>query len=372
LGEPRPRAAPAAAAAIIALNVMLAALVHWSAPSQPVRSDRQEYEWVGAHAFEPGCKWSIYCYRVLVPFALEQIPLDPERRWRAYQWMSNAAAGALLALATSRVAGGQRAAYFATVIVQTSFGFAFTAYDPYTADPLVFVFAAGMLWAWVSGSWRVALILGLIGIFAKETVALVAATCLIAACARERPHWRAWIVSSFGVGLALLASRWFMDAYFGWSISSNPAAALTEGSWLALWWRNNPFLVRKLYLLFAPFGLMWLFAIFGFRMASPPLRHLALGAIVPFAALCYVQTPERALGNAFFVVVPLAALFLSRAPLAPAFMTTVLNAGVTAKIGTSTTWLPHSGVLLLPAILCGLLTVWGWQKSSKQLNSAAE
>jgi hypothetical protein len=343
---------------VILLNVTLAGLVHNAAPAAPRHSDRQAYEWVGAHAFEPGCGWSIYCYRVVVPVVLEQIAVDPETRWRWYQAIATAAAGTVTSLATWQFAGGPGAAIIAGVLAQTGYGFSFTAYDPYTADPLVFVFAAAIAWCWFADRWRLALVLGLAGIFVKETVALVSAACLLAALARRRPTWRYWIAAGAAVCVALIAFRWVMDTYFGWGVSANPAAQFASGSWLAVWWDNNPFLVRKLYLLFAPFAFGWCFAALGWRYADRPLRDLALGSVVPFLALCYVQTPERALSNAFFIVVPLAALFLSRVSLGTGLVAAVANGLATAKIGTSTEWLPPSGYLMIPALVVSLWVMY--------------
>jgi hypothetical protein len=351
-------------ALLIAINTVLAIVVHHLAPEAPRHSDRQAYEYVGQHAFAPDCGWSIYCYRVLVPALLEPIPVDPETRWRWYQASANAVAGTLTSLATFHVAGGISAAIAAAILAQTNYGFSFTAYDPYTADPLVFVFAAAIAWCWFADRWRLALALGLAGIFAKETVALVSAACLLAALGRDRASWRAWVASSATIGIALIAYRWVMDTYFGWGVSANPAAQFASGSWLAVWWANNPFLLRKLYLLFAPFGLAWLFAMIGLRGADLRLRHLAVGAALPFLALCYVQTPERALANAFFVVVPLAALYLSRAPAGLAWATALANGAVTAKIGTSTEWLPPSSLLLIPAALLSAGVLWNIRRHS--------
>jgi hypothetical protein len=79
------------------------------------------------------------------------------------------------------------------------------------------------------------------------------------------------------------------------------------------------------------------------------------GALLPMLALNYVQNPERALGNAFFVIVPLAVLFLVRVPVAIACLAVIANGLVTAKAGLSTTWLPSTSVLVIPA---AALAVW--------------
>jgi hypothetical protein len=82
------------------------------------------------------------------------------------------------------------------------------------------------------------------------------------------------------------------------------------------------------------------------------MRQLALGTILPIAALIYVQTPERALANAFYVIVPLATIFLAGVSPAAAWSAAVTNALVTARIGLSTDWLPPTPILLVPAALC--------------------
>jgi hypothetical protein len=231
------------------------------------------------------------------------------------------------------------------------------------------VFAAAIAWCWIADRWNIALWLGLIGIFAKETVVLVSASCLLAALARDRPSWSRWAISGVVVGVTLIAFRWVMDTYFGWSVTANPAANFAGGSWFAIWWANNPFLIRKLFLLFAPFGFAWIFAALGYRFATTSLRHLALGTIVPFLALCYVQTPERALANAFFIVVPLAAVYMSRAPLPLAISAALANGALTAKVGSSTGWLPSSSVLMFPALTLAIALIW-W--SAAGLNGPAQ
>lgn len=356
--------------AIILLNALLAAVVQLTAAS-PKLTDRQEYEWVGHHPLEPGCPWTVYCYRVLVPVLLEQIPVDAEVRWRGYQWAANTAAGSLVAVTTAGLVTGWPAPFLATAMVQSSFGFAFTALDPYSADPMVFVFAAGLAWLWFANRPGAALATGLVGLFAKETVVLVSGAAGLAALLdRRRPGWRWWMVQAGIAATALLAFHWVMDTYFGWGITRNAAANFSEGSWLALWWRGNPGLVRKAFLLFAPFGFAWLFAIAGYRTAPRDLRQLALGAVLPFLALNYVQNPERALASTFFVVVPLATLALSRVPPAVALGAVMTNGALTARIGTGTEWLPAASFLFGPALVMAAWVFWYWRSSPTAISTA--
>jgi hypothetical protein len=341
------------------LNAALAALVMAAAPSQPRLSDRAEYEYTGRHGFEANCPNSIYCYRVLVPMLLDRIAVDPEVRWRAHQWAAHTATGTVVSIAVAPVASPLLAA----TMLQLSYPFAFTAYDPFTSDPLVFVIAALTLYLWLIDGWLACAAIAAVGVFAKETVALLASATAIAVMIADRsPRWRWWVPAA-AAWVVLLAFHWYMDTYYGWGIAKNPAANFSGGSWLALWWRNNPSLALKALMLFSPFGFAWGFAALGYRFAAPPIRQLALGAILPIVILTYVQTPERALGNAFFVVVPLAAIWLSRLSPAAGWMAAITNGLVTAKIGLSTAWLPSTSILLIPASLCA---AWAIASSLRQ------
>ncbi len=356
-------------AVVFALNALLAAAVQAVAPAHPILSDRDQYESVGRQPFAPNCPWSVYCYRVLVPVVLEQVPIESETRWRTYQWAANGVAGSILAITTAGLANGWPAAVLASLMVQMSFGFAFTAYDPYSAEPMLFVFSALLTWCWLANRPLTALGLALVGVFVKETVALVSGAAALAAMVnRGREGWWHWVVQAAIATAVLLGFHWLMDTYFGWDLSRNAAARFDEGAWLALWWNNNPGLWRKAFFLFAPFGFAWAYAVVGYRTAPRDLRHLALGAVLPFLALNYVQNPERALAGTFFVIVPLATIALSRVPLGVALAAAIANGLFTAKVGTSTTWLPSSSILLVPAAACAAWVFWHWRAEASRVH----
>ena len=335
--------------------------MHAAAPDQPRFSDRNDYEYNARAPLAAFCPNSLYCYRVLVPVMLDQIPMDPEPRWRWYQLLSHVATGTVIAITTSAFASP----WLASVMVQTSYAFTFTAYDPYTPDPLIFLLAALTLLCWLRNwPWWVVLIAW--GVFAKETVAvIVSAAGLAALLGRDRPRWPTWLVPPALAAGLLLWFHWYMDTYAGWGISRNMASNFSEGSWLAIWWKNNPSIAHKAFMLFSPFGFAWVFAVLGYRWSPRLLQQLALGAVLPLMALVYVQTPERALGNAFFVVVPLAAVFLTRVSPVAAWLVVITNGLVTAKIGLSTDWLPGSSILLVPAALASAWVFWqAWTRRS--------
>jgi hypothetical protein len=348
---------PGGKAALFALNLALAATLHGLAPDEPVRSDRQEYDEVGRPPFARGCIWTIYCYRPLAPLLVRALPVHPDIGWRIYQVTANAAAGAILAALTGAPA-------MASVIIQTSYGFAFTAYDPYAAEPLVFVFAALLVWCWIRDRVAMAIALAAIGIFAKETVALIAGVLAIAALIERRPFDFAqgkpgrmrWLAPVAVSGMMLLAFHAISRAWLGWQIQSNPAAQLEHGSWIGLWFRNNPSHVHKLYMLFSTFGFVWLFAALGWKTAARQWRVLSVALVGPMLFLMVIQTPERALGNAFFVVAPLAAVYAAREPTA-GWAAVIVNALITAKAGTSSALVPSARWTLLPAAIAAMLLV---------------
>ena len=333
-------------AAILLFNAALAFLIQLGAPAQPKLTDRDEYEYSGVHLFEPSCPNTIYCYRILVPAVLEHIPVDADVRWRGYVWVAHTLTSTITALVVAPYASP----FVASILAHTSYPLTFTAYDPYTPDPFVFLIASLMLFCWIHDRVAPVVLLGAIGVFAKETVALLTTAAAIAAIiATARPNrWR-WLLPAALSWTLLLGFHWYMDRYAGWGITRNPAASFSTGSWLAVWWQMNPSLARKALIVFSPFGFAWMYAVAGYRRATPAMRQLAIGTIVPIAALVYVQTPERALGNAFYVIVPLATILLARLPNAIAWAAAITNALLTTRLGLSSEALPETRLLIVPA-----------------------
>src|SRR5262245_40895815 len=110
---------------------MLSAAIAGMAPRQPVLPDRSNYEYNFQHWLWAYCPNSIFCYRILVPVLLEFVPMDTEPRWRRYQWLVQTAAGAVVATAVTPFASP----FITSTMVQSSYAFSYTAYDPFVADP---------------------------------------------------------------------------------------------------------------------------------------------------------------------------------------------------------------------------------------------
>lgn len=347
-------------AAVFLFNAVLVTAIMAVAPDQPQRSDRSDYEDNGDAPLAPFCPSSIYCYRILVPMALAYIPTDWETRWRGHLWVTHTLTGSTVAL----VAAGWTSPFIVSALLQTSYAFTFTAYDPYTADPTVFLVAALMLWAWVNDRWAVTALMAAVFVFAKETVALLASVPAIAAVLyRDRPTWWRWCIPAVVAWTVLMSFHWWTDTYLGWTITTNPAADFGGGSWLAKWLNSNS-PVQRVLIVFSAFGFGWLYAILGYRWAPTAFKQLAIASIPPLLVLAYVQTPERAFGNAFYVMAPLGAGFLSRVSPAAAWTTIVTNGLLTTRLGTSSELLPSTTVLLGPAALAA-----AWAVSASFRNS---
>jgi hypothetical protein len=291
-----------------------------------------------------------------VPVIVHALPIDPDIAWRGYQIISTATAGTVIASLAGTLAQTGTAPFVASVVVQASYGFAFTAYDPYSAEPMVFVIAALLTWCWITNRPWHALALCVIGVFAKETVALLAGVLGLAALIERPPQWRRWLFPVVASGVLLASFHIASRLWLNWQIASNPAAQLSHGSWFGLWWRNNPLIERKAYMVFGTYGFAWIFAWMGWRLAPRPWRALAVATAPAMLFLMIIQTPERALGNAFFVLVPLAVVFASRSP-ALGSVALGLNAVITAKAGTSSAWLPSAKWTLIPAALAAAFFV---------------
>jgi hypothetical protein len=346
---------------IVAVNLVLAIAAATAAPSSiGTTADRLGYEYVGANPLAPNCPHNIFCYRVLVPAALEHLPLPTEVRWRAFAVAANAVAGVLIAVFAAGAGAGGLGALLASIVFQTSFGATFAVFDPFTPDPAVFLAAALIALAWLRNWPVLALLVGAVGVFAKETIALVLTAAAIAAWF-DRSHGRParWLGAAGVTWLVLLSFHLAMDRFAGWSEAGSGSADLTGGAWLGRW-LGDPTLTpaSRLLYLFIPFGFGWLFAILSLAHVSGRLKYLALGALIVLPPLVYVQTAERALATAFFVVVPLAAVFLARVPRALGVAAALANGLLTARVGLSTTWLPPLPYLFALAAVMAALAIW--------------
>jgi hypothetical protein len=338
-------------ALLLLLNLALALILRGLAPAEPLSTDRPGYEYSAQHGLASNCTVGPYCYRVLIPAVLARLPVEREAGWRAVQVIGNTAAGLLIGIVCWQITGAIISPFLAAVLSQLSFGFAHTAWDPYSPDPILFAVGGLVTLLWLKNKPLAVLPLSVIGVFVKETTAVYAIAVALAAIAGRRPNWRTWMLQAVAACGVLFGFHLIMDHFNGWS-AGDVRDWLGEGGWLAIW-VDRLGAKLALFYVFAPFGLGWLWAAAGYLQADRRLRTLTLGIIVPVAALCYVETVERGLGLAFVVVVPLAVTWLVRVPSWLAVLATLSNGLVTARIGLGSTALlpPAKVVLPLAAIV---------------------
>ena len=198
---------------VVLLNGMLALLMRAAAPAQPLLTDRNDYDYNGRQSMTAYCPNTVYCYRILVPMLLERVAIDPDVRWRATQVLANTATGTIVAMTT---AGSP---LIASTLLQTSYAFAYTAYDPYTPDPIVFLIAALVAYCWMEDRSLVVAPMAAVFVFAKETIALIATVPAIAVLVSpdRAARWR-WVLPAAAAWATLLSFHWYMDTYAGWGI----------------------------------------------------------------------------------------------------------------------------------------------------------
>jgi hypothetical protein len=336
--------------------VMVLAIVAWAAPS-PQPTDQVMVEHVGQGVINPGCA-DLNCFRILVPAAVESLPGPSLPRWRAYAVVMNAAA----AVATGWLAlelGFAAAAITLTVWLSALGAGSFaTVYHPYNADSFVLFLAPVITVLLLRQRMSAAGIVSAIGIFAKEFAAVP--LYVGAAASGLQRRWRecgrraalAVTVTLIWVTLQLTLMR-----MFDYSYNANPSSQPLSGGYLRLWLEHvTP--ATAIFALFGAFGAIYVLLPFGWRLAPAMLRQLAVGAIPALLAFVLVATPERALWNFFFLIVPIGALALAALPawLAAAFV--VLFAIANLRIGAQVPDVPSSRYALMATLVIAAVAAW--------------
>ena len=336
--------------------VMVLATVAWLAPS-PQPTDQAMMEHVGQGVINPGCA-DLNCFRILVPAAVESLPGRSLPRWRTYAVVMNAAA----AVATGWLAlelGLPAAAITLTVWLSALGAGSFsTVYHPYNADSFVLFLAPVITVLLLRQRMVAAAVVSTIGIFAKE---FAAAPLYIAAAASALQHrWRECgrrAALAVAVTLVWVALQLTLMRLFNYSYNENPSAQPLAGGYLRLWLAHvTP--ATALFALFGTFGAVYLLLPFGWRLAPPLLRQLAVGSIPAVVAFVFVATPERALWNFFFLAVPIGALALATLPAGFAAAFVVLFAIANLRIGAQVPDVPSSRYALLATLMIAVAAAW--------------
>src|SRR5207237_267812 len=111
------------------------------------------------------------CYRVLVPLIVGHMPLPPNLAWRVVQVAANTGAGCAIAYAGWLLTKRVSALYLSAILTQLAFIFAFSAMFPYV-DTVLALCVALMAVAWLLDRAWLALALGTVGVFVRESAAI--------------------------------------------------------------------------------------------------------------------------------------------------------------------------------------------------------
>lgn len=345
----------ASAAPHFAAMVVVLGMAAWLAPP-PYPTDQAMMERVGRGVIVPGCA-DLNCFRMLVPTVLEALPGPSMWRWRGFAVLANAGAAVAAADLALVLGLSSTAATLTAWLAATGAGSFATIYHPYNADPLVLFLAPLITALLLRGRRLPASLLATVGVFAKEFAA--APLYIVAAAAAFGRRWRESVMQFLlasavtGVWIALQVG---LMRFYAYSYNDNPSSQPLAGGYLRLWLTHvTP--ASAAAALFGAFGAVYLLLPFGWRLAPAALRHLLLGAVPAAAALIYVATPERALWNFYFLVLPVSALVLARLPIAVGAAFVAAFAVANMRIGGQIMAVPSSRYALLMSIAIALLAI---------------
>jgi hypothetical protein len=194
-------------------------------------------------------------------------------------------------------------------------------------------------------------IVGTIGVLGKEFAA--APLYLVAAYEAVGRRWMLagrTLVAANAAMMAWLVLQLTLMLKFNYGYGDNPSTHLLSGGFLAPWMAQQS--ARGIAsALFNEYGALYLLAPVGFWLAPGEVRRLAWLS-VPIAALfAYVQQPDRALWNFHFIVLPLAAMVLERAPAPLAWLTLAAFALANLRVGAQLSSAPTARLALAASVL---------------------
>lgn len=332
---------------------------------QPYPTDQAMMERVGQGVIVPGCA-DLNCFRILVPATLEALPGSSAVRWRGFAVIANAGAAIATGYMALTLGLSAPAATWAAWLAATSAGAFATIHHPYNADPFVLLLAPIITTLLLRSRWGAATAIGTVGIFAKEFAA--APLYISAAASALGRRWRESVLQfllAFAVTAVWIALQIALMRLFDYSYNDNPSSQPLAGGYLRLWLTHvSP--LSGIAAVFGAFGAVYLLLPAGWRFTPPRLQQLALGAIPAAAALIYVATPERALGNFYFLLMPIAALALARVPVVAGAAFVALFAIANMRIGAQVMVVPNSRYAVLLSAGIAAYAIWQSRWPSSQ------
>jgi hypothetical protein len=352
----------------VALAVLLGAAAA-VAPAPWYQTDRDAYEATARQGIVWDCS-NLQCFRVLVPWVLGRLPGPSIVKWKTYAVLANVLAAIAIGRLSLALGLAPRAAVIATWI--SAFGAVpmLTLFDPFTADPLMFLLGPLLTTSLLAGRRTRAMLVGAAGVLAKEFAA--APLWIFALWAALRRRWDAALQGftiAAGVTLFWVALQLTLTLRYNYSYAGSSSSDLLGGGFLTHWLSTvRPWTAAKV--LVGELGALLLLAPAGLAFCGEELRLLALAAVPAAAALVYVQQPDRALWNFHFIMVPLAALVLQRLSNRWCALFVAAYAVASLRIGAQLRFLPPAAFpLALSAVLAVVATALAFR--SRDAHAAA-
>jgi hypothetical protein len=329
------------------------AIVASRAPLPDRNTDRGVYEATAQRGIVVDCN-DLHCFRVLVPWVIGRLPGPSLTKWRAYAVAANATAALAVFQLCVTLGLSRRAACLSAVVSGFGFGSLYTVYDSFTSDPLMFLLGPLVTNELLDGRIGIAAAAGVAGVFAKEFAA--APLYGFAGAAALARRWGMALSALAAANLALIAWALLtltLMVRFNYSWGGNESSNIGSGAALLPWLQRQS--ARGIAsAMFNEFGALYVLAPVGFFLAPAALRRLALAALPIAAVFAYVEQPDRALWNFHYLVVPLAALVLERAPAALSWGTVITFAAGNLRVGAQLPIAPFGRIALVCSVMLAI------------------
>jgi hypothetical protein len=339
-----------------ALFVLCLGAIAFVSPRPDRVTDRDVYEASAHDRIVPDCT-DLHCFRLLVPWTLGLFPGSSDLRWKSYAVACNAVAAMCLFSLCLTLGLTRRTARFASIVTAFGFGSLYTLHDPFTADPLMFALGPLLMDLLLRDHIAAAGMIGAIGVLGKEFAA--APLFIFTAWAALERRWATAVRGLAAANAAFIvwiAAQLTLMLRYNYGYGDSTSTQLLSGGLIVHWFAKMS-LRGVLSAMFNEFGALYILAPIGFLLAPASLRRLVIVALPAAALFSYVQQPDRALWNFHFLIVPLGALVLDRAPAMLAWATIVAFAFANLRVGAQ--WpLPAArfalGLSVLLAIAAGV------------------
>ena len=337
----------------VALLLVLGTIAALS-PLPSLITDRGTYERTASDVIVRDCD-DLHCFRALVAWVLGAVPGPSTLKWRGYAVVCNAAAAIIVLQLCLTLGLDTRTAWIASILSALGFGTLYTLFDAYTSDPLMYALGPLMITELLRGRRVAAGAIGTIGVFAKEFAA--APLFLFAMYEAVERRWLSSLRTLLAANTAFIVWAAFhltMIIRFNYGYGGTTSNRFLSGGGVGPWLQQQS-LRGAVSAMFNEFGALYVLAPLGFLWAPRVLRRLTLVAAPIALVLCYVQQPDRALWNFHFLVTPLAAVALERAPVGLAVATVAAFAAANLRVGAQLTFVPAARFALAASVLMALV-----------------